>query len=123
MSNLFAQVFLFAQEAADQAGGAADGAQPKGGNGGGSFMDMLPMLVGMIIIFWLFMVRPQQAERKKHKSLLENLKKNDQVQTIGGIIGTVVTVDEKFVTIKVDDNTRIKMRRTSIQGLLEDEKE
>ena len=64
------------------------------------------------------MIRPQRNEQKRHQELLGSLKKNDQVQTVGGIIGTVVTVSDDYVTIKVDDNTRLKIRRSSIQGLV-----
>ena len=55
--------------------------------------------------------------------LLKSLKKNDRVVTIGGIIGTVanVTPDGKEVTLKVDDNTRLKMLRSSIQTVLRDD--
>lgn len=117
MSHLVTNFLLFAQEAAAEAG-AAEG-QAKGG--GNQLMQFLPFIV-LALLFWFFMMRPQQQERKKHQEALDNLKKNDQVQTIGGIIGTVVNLDEKYVTLKVDDNAKIKMRRTSIQGLLEDDK-
>jgi preprotein translocase subunit YajC len=65
------------------------------------------------------MFRPQQKERARREKALGELKKNDRVVTIGGIIGTIANISEKEqeVTLKIDDNTRIKMRRSAIQGL------
>ncbi|MCA9033613.1 MAG: preprotein translocase subunit YajC [Planctomycetaceae bacterium] len=74
------------------------------------------------VMFYLLFMRPQQKEQQKRAAVLANLKKNDKVVTAGGIIGTVVEVssDNARITLKVDDNTRIKFLRSSIQGLLED---
>ena len=85
---------------------------------------MVPMIaIGFLWYFLLF--RPQRREKSKRDTLLKALKKNDRVVTIGGIIGSIanVTQDGKEVTLKVDDNTRIKMLRSSIQTVLRDEKQ
>ena len=88
-----------------------------------------PGIVGMLfplvlvgIVFYFLILRPQQRERKQREELLSKLKKNDRIVTIGGIIGQVVSVstDEKEIVIKVDDNTRIRFRRSAIQAVLTD---
>lgn len=83
---------------------------------------LLPLLV--IGVLWYFLLfRPQSAERRKHTEMLNALKKNDRVVTIGGIIGSVanISADGTEITLKVDDNTRIKFRRSAIQTVLKDD--
>lgn len=69
------------------------------------------------------MIRPARRQEQAQKALLASLKKNDKVQTIGGILGTVVSVSEKEdeVVIKVDDNARLRMIKSSIARNLTNE--
>jgi preprotein translocase subunit YajC len=77
----------------------------------------------IIILFFLLIVWPQRREQKKRDQMLNAMKKNDRVVTIGGIIGTVanISADGKEITLKVDDNTRIKFLRSSISQVLGEE--
>ncbi len=85
------------------------------------------MIVPFILIFLLFqfMFNPRKRDEKRKAELVSSLKKNDRIVTIGGITGTVASVseDHAYVTIKVEDNTRIKMLATSIQSVVKDETE
>ena len=65
-------------------------------------------------IFYFLLIRPQQKQQKKHQQMLSQLKKNDEVVTNGGIHGTIVNLDEETVTLRVDDNTRIKFQKNII---------
>ena len=87
-------------------------------------MQFVPIIVVGVLGYLLFM-RPMSNERKKQRETLTSLKKNDQIITIGGIIGNVAdpSVDGDLITIKVDDGTRMKFRKTAIQGLYEPPKE
>lgn len=79
----------------------------------------------LLAIFGLFyfMDAPRRRDQARRESMLKNMKKNDRVATIGGILGSVVNIstDGKEVTLKVDDNTRIKFRRTAIAEVFGDE--
>ncbi|MBI1345221.1 preprotein translocase subunit YajC [bacterium] len=88
------------------------------------WVSMLPFLVIFLLLFPLI-IWPQRKEQQKRNSLLTSLKKNDRVVTIGGIIGSVanISTDGKEITLKVDDNTRIKFTRTSISHKLEESKD
>ena len=89
------------------------------GDGPSSFMVMLPMWLIIGFVFYLLLIRPQKQERARREEVLNTLKKNDRVVTIGGIIGSVADVsqEKQTVTVKVDDNTRIKFQKSAIQGL------
>ena len=91
----------------------------------GNPLQLVVMLAVGGIMFYLMMIRPQQREQKERKKKLESLKKNDKVLTVGGIIGTIVdfSPDGLRVTLRVDDATRIKFVRSSIQGLYDEKSE
>lgn len=87
-----------------------------------------PLIIPMVVIafLWYFLLfRPQKRDKAQREETLKALKKNDRVVTIGGIIGSIANIskDGKDVTLKVDDNTRIKILRSSIQGLYGDDGE
>ncbi len=84
----------------------------------------LPMLA-IGILFYFLMIRPQSREKAKRQELLNALKKNDKIVTIGGILGTIASVspDSDEVTIKVDENTRLRILRSSIQRVVTTESE
>ncbi len=80
------------------------------------YIQFLPLIV-IGFLFYFILIRGPRREQQKRDDLLKSLKKNDRVVTIGGIIGTVanVSADGKEITLKVDDNSRIKFLRSSIQ--------
>jgi preprotein translocase subunit YajC len=90
-----------------------------GGGGGGTnqlFLIMLLVVGGMI----LFSILGQRRDRKKREAMISAIKKHDRVQTIGGVIGSVVEVKPDYVVLKVDEssNTRITFARSAVQQVL-----
>ena len=77
-------------------------------------------LILIFIIFYFFLIRPQQKKFKEHKIMVQNLKRGDQVVTSGGIIGTVERVmDNDKAEIMISDNVKVEIiRSTGVQGLL-----
>ncbi len=74
----------------------------------------------MLIIFGIFyflVIRPQQAQRRNTREMLENLKTGDKVITSGGIYGTIADFRDSAVVLEVADEVRIEVARASIQGL------
>ncbi len=86
------------------------------------WMQFLPFLP-IVVLFFLLIVWPQRREQAKRDQMLSAMKKNDRVVTNGGILGTVANIspDGKEITLKVDDNTRIKFLRSSIAQVLGEE--
>ena len=86
-------------------------------------MQMVVQFAPFIIIgglFWMLLIRPESKKTADLNKMREALNKNDRILTIGGIFGTVVNVqkDAKDITIRVDDNTRIRVLRSSIALVL-----
>ena len=95
----------------------AQAAAPAADNPMGSIMgNPLILMVLMVGIFYFLLIRPQQKKAKEHKALLDNLKKGDRVITSGGIIGTVVNIDDQIVNVEIADKVRVEMARPSIAG-------
>lgn len=68
----------------------------------------MPMLILLFIGLYFFMTRGQKKEEKRRKSLLSEMKKGDKVQTIGGLIARVVSIDNDEVVLKVDESANVK---------------
>ena len=98
---------------------AADGAS---GGASSGFMTFLPFVV-IIAIFYFLIIRPQNKKQKETQKMLSALKKGDKVVTIGGIHGTIQSVREQSVVIKVDDDTKIEFNRSAISSIVTAAKE
>ena len=75
---------------------------------------ILFMYVPIFLIFYFLIIRPQRQQQKKIKEMLANLKKNDEVITSSGILGTVAILKDKTVVLRVDEGTRIEILREHI---------
>lgn len=72
------------------------------------------MWVGIIGVFYFFMIRPQQKKQKEQKELLGNLKKGDQIVTIGGIHARVYTVEDTTVTLELDKGVKLTVDKSAV---------
>jgi preprotein translocase subunit YajC len=81
--------------------------------GGGSFQFIFLGL--MIVVFWLFFIRPQAKKAKQQKTFIENLQKGDKIVTIAGIHGTVNKINEDgTLSLEINPGSYIKIERSSI---------
>jgi preprotein translocase subunit YajC len=110
-----------AGDAVAQDGGQVFSTPPAAGEQQPSFMQslisMLPMLAICYLIFWVMVIRPQESKIKKHKNLLESLKRGDSVVTTGGIIGRVASVEKDAVLVEIAPNVKVKFAQAHIVGL------
>ena len=77
-------------------------------------------LILIFVIFYFFLIRPQQKKVKEHKAMVQALKRGDKVVTSGGIVGTIErVVDNDTVEVLISDNVKVEIvRSTGIQSLL-----
>ena len=73
----------------------------------------LPIIIG---IFYFLVIRPQQQKAKQHQTMLDALKKGDEVLTSGGIYGKIHSVTDQVVTLEIAPNVRIRVARSRIDG-------
>lgn len=98
--------------AAPAGGGGGGGGGGQGGAGGGALQLLFPLLI--FAAFYLFLIRPQQ---KKQKELDNKLKKGDRVFTNAGIVGKIVELNDRRVTLEVSKGVNMVFLRTAIGGL------
>ncbi len=85
--------------------------QASGEQGGTQFWIMMGMLM---IVFYFFMIRPQQKKAKDARKFRESLQKGSKVVTIGGIHGRVVEVNDTTVLLEVDSNVKLRFEKSAI---------
>jgi preprotein translocase subunit YajC len=83
-------------------------------NQGGSLLTQLLFIGGILLIFYLFMILPQQRKQKDMQKFRESLKVGDDVITIGGLHGKVVSLNDSTVTIQVDKNIKLVFEKAAI---------
>jgi preprotein translocase subunit YajC len=81
------------------------------------FASMLIPIILIYVIFYFVLIRPQKKEQKDHKVMLDNLKKNDEVVTTGGIHGTIVNIKERTYMLRVDDNVKMEINKSAVAYL------
>ena len=81
---------------------------------GGSQWPSLIFIVLLIVVFWMFFLRPQSKKAKEEQKFRDGLKKGDKVVTIGGFHGKVVEVKETTVVISIAPNTEVEVEKTAL---------
>lgn len=74
-------------------------------------------LAFLFVIFYFLLIRPQQKKQKEHAEMLKKLDKNDEVITIGGVHATVVALNDKTITLRIADNVKIEIEKSSIASV------
>ncbi|TMM49018.1 preprotein translocase subunit YajC [Qipengyuania marisflavi] len=75
-------------------------------------------IVGMILIFWFLIIRPQMRQQKAHAAKVAGLKRGDQVVTAGGLVGKVIKVDEHYAEIELAKGTVVKAVKSTIGDVI-----
>jgi preprotein translocase subunit YajC len=89
----------------------------QGSGGEASPVQLLFPMVIVFAIFYLLLIRPQQKEKRKLQEVLDSLKPGDKIVTTGGILGTVHSLSDQTVQLKLADNVKITVLRSAIRGL------
>jgi preprotein translocase subunit YajC len=100
----------------------AMGPAPQSGGGAAAVLVQLVPIALVLVIFFFLVIRPQQRERRRREEMLAALKKGDRVVTTGGLIGTIVGLTERKLTLKIADSVRVECLRSAVTGLESDGK-
>ncbi len=88
-----------------------------GAAGPGPLVQFLPLVL-VFVVFYFLLIRPQQQKSKAHKELLDNLKRNDEVVTTGGLYGKVVELGETDLKLEIASNVRVRIERSRIETVV-----
>ena len=88
------------------------------GAAGGSafFVQLFPLLL-IFVVFYLFLIRPQQKRAKEHEAKINAVQKNDEVVTAGGLMGKVIKVADDYVEVEIAPNVRVKAVKSTIANV------
>ena len=88
---------------------------------GSGFAQFIPLIL-IFVIFYFFLIRPQQKRVKEHKAMVQSLKRGDEIVTSGGIIGTIDRVmEDDRIEVIIGENVKVQVIKTTITSLLKKE--
>lgn len=88
-----------------------------GGAGSSAFFVQLFPLLLIFVVFYLFLIRPQQKRAKEHEAKISAVQKNDEVVTAGGLMGKVTRVADEYVEVEIAPNVRVKAVKSTIANV------
>ena len=92
------------------------GAATGGAGGSAFFVQLFPLLL-IFVVFYLFLIRPQQKRAKAHEAKIAGVQKNDDVVTAGGLMGKVTKVADDHVEVEIAPNVRVKVVKSTIANV------
>ncbi|HED35871.1 MAG TPA: preprotein translocase subunit YajC [Gammaproteobacteria bacterium] len=85
--------------------------------GQGDFISML-LPIGLLVLFYFFLIRPQSKRAKEAKAMVDALSKGDEVLTQGGILGKITKVSDTFVALEISNNVIINVQKSAVGTLM-----
>ncbi|MCW1428049.1 preprotein translocase subunit YajC [Novosphingobium sp. JCM 18896] len=82
-----------------------------------AWIQVMPF-VGMAVVFWFFIWRPQMRQQKAHREKISGIKRGDQVLTGGGFVGKVVKIDDQYAEIELAPNVKVKALKSTITDIV-----
>ena len=105
---------FFISDAIADAGAAANDAAAQTPDALASLI--LP--IGLVVLFYFFLIRPQSKRQKEHKKLVSELQKGEEVITSGGILGKVTNVNDDFITLEIAKEVSLKIQKSAVQTIM-----
>jgi preprotein translocase subunit YajC len=103
--------FFIAEVQAQTAPAPAAGAPTAGWEG-------LIFPIGLLVVLYFFMIRPQIKRQKDHKKMVDALKKGDEVQTVGGLMGRITDLGDNLVSVEIANGVEVKVRRAAVEAVM-----
>ncbi|NOQ68897.1 MAG: preprotein translocase subunit YajC [Gammaproteobacteria bacterium] len=74
--------------------------------------------IGLVILFYFFLIRPQSKRQKEHKKMVNELQKGEEVITTGGILGKVTNINENFITLEIAKDVSLHIQKNAVQTIM-----
>ena len=82
-----------------------------------AYLQFLP-IIGMVVIFWFLLFRPQMKRQKEQAAKIAAVKRNDQVVTSGGILGKVTKVEDDYAEVEIAQNVRVRVVKATLTDVI-----
>lgn len=100
---------------------SADSATATAANGAAQQPDPLASLllpIGLVVLFYFFLIRPQSKRQKEHKKMVSDLQKGEEVITSGGLLGKITSVNENFISLEVAKGMTVNVQKNAVQNIM-----
>ena len=74
--------------------------------------------IGLVVLFYFFLIRPQSKRHKEHKEMVSGLQKGEEIVTPGGILGKITAIIENFITVEISKDVFIHIQKNSVQSIM-----
>jgi preprotein translocase subunit YajC len=101
--------FLISDALAEAAPGAAMAGDP---------LASMILPIGLVVLFYFFLIRPQSKRHKEHKAMVAALQKGEEIVTTGGMLGKVTQVGENFITLEISRDITIHVQKSAVQAVM-----
>ncbi len=96
----------------------AEGAAPAAALGQTDPLASLILPIGLVVLFYFFLIRPQSKRQKEHKQMVSELQKGEEVITSGGILGKVTKVNDDFITLEIANDVSLNIQKSAVQTIM-----
>jgi len=101
--------FFISDAMADAGAAAAQTADP---------LVSLILPIGLVVLFYFFLIRPQSKRQKEHKQMVNELQKGEEVLTSGGILGKVTNIKDDFITLEIAKDVSLQIQKSAVQTIM-----
>ena len=101
--------FFISDAMADAGAAAAQTADP---------LASLILPIGLVVLFYFFLIRPQSKRQKEHKQMVNELQKGEEVLTSGGILGKVTNIKDDFITLEIAKDVSLQIQKSAVQTIM-----
>ncbi len=74
--------------------------------------------IGLVVLFYFFLIRPQSKRHKEHKAMISGLQKGEEIVTTGGLLGKITAIGENFITLEISKDVSIHIQKSAIQSIM-----
>jgi preprotein translocase subunit YajC len=74
--------------------------------------------IGLVVLFYFFLIRPQSKRQKEQKQMIADLQKGEEVITSGGILGKITSINDNFITLEIAKDVSIKIQKAAVQTVM-----
>ena len=74
--------------------------------------------IGLVVLFYFFLIRPQSKRQKEHKKMVGDLQKGEEVLTSGGILGKITKVNDDFITLEISKEISLVVQKSAVQNIM-----